>query len=128
MAIDSDAVRDAIKTRLETITGLRTSKYPPDQINLPQVFIGKVTEQFHDDFTDGSRLRAEIVLLAAARQNGIFHGYGLLSPYLAKTGASSIYAAIEGGAGLEVMSQDDTPIEYCGVQYIGATWVCEVLG
>jgi hypothetical protein len=120
--------RTALYNALDGISGLRVSKYPPDQVNTPLAFVGGVREQFHDTFEGGSQMTADVVLLVAKVDVGLARGYAALEPYLAKSGASSIYAAIEAAAGCWVISADDSAIEYAGAVYIGASFSVGVFG
>jgi hypothetical protein len=128
MATELAEARTAIYNALDAIAGLRASKYPPDQVNTPLAFVGGVREQFHESFEGGSQMTVEVVLLAADPSREKLQAcYAKCEPYLAKSGASSIYAAIEAVGGCWVTSVDDSAVEYAGAVYVGATFVCGVM-
>lgn len=93
MANDA-AIRTGLKTRLETITGLSVYKFVPAQINVPAAVISRRSTRFDATMADGSDDWEYVVtvLVGWAEQEV---GQAAMSGYLARTGSTSIKAAIE---------------------------------
>jgi hypothetical protein len=90
------AIMEGIETRLETISGLRTAEYVPDQINPPQAvvdFPGDIT--YHEAFAHGKfRVDPTVMILVSKVVDRV--GTAALAAYASPTGTNSIHAAIEG--------------------------------
>jgi hypothetical protein len=87
------AIRAALKTRLETIVGLRVLDYRPGSINSPQAIVARQSTTYGvsfdgaDDHTMAITVYVQFGTDRAAEDN--------LDAYLNATGASSIVAAIQ---------------------------------
>lgn len=130
-----DELGEALKTRLETISGLRVSWLPPEQINVPQAVILPGSGTYHVRPGDGQGVTFHIVIYAASAQQGNQRGADKVLPYIDKSGASSIKAALEaektlGGKASELYVRPwhdfDALKDYNGQEYWGAIVDVEV--
>ena len=88
-------VRDGLKTRLQTITGLRAYDLIPDAIVPPCAVVGQLDFTFDIDNARGLD-QAQVDVLVIVQRFSERAGQDKLDAYLAGSGASSIKAAIEG--------------------------------
>jgi hypothetical protein len=88
-------VRDGIKTRLQTISGLRVWDVIPDQVTPPGAVVGQLDFTFDIDNARGVDL-ANVDVYVIVQRIDARSGQNKLDGYLAGSGASSIKAAIEG--------------------------------
>jgi hypothetical protein len=88
-------VRDGLKTRLATISGLRVWDVIPDQVTPPGAVIGQLDFTFDIDNARGVDL-ANVDVYVIVQRMDARSGQNKLDGYLAGSGASSIKAAIEG--------------------------------
>lgn len=88
-------VRDALKTRLQTISGLRGYDIVPDTVVPPCAVVGQLDFTFDIDNARGLD-QAQVDVLVIVQRFSERAGQDKLDAYLAGTGASSIKAAIEG--------------------------------
>jgi hypothetical protein len=88
-------VRDGIKTRLQTISGLRVWDVIPDQVTPPGAVVGQLDFTFDIDNARGVDL-ANVDVYVIVQRMDARSGQNKLDGYLAGSGASSIKAAIEG--------------------------------
>lgn len=128
-------IRTGLKTRLETISGLRVSEYVTHQVNLPQAIIGNIRRPFHQTFGSpgDSHVTVDVIVLAGKPDKDLKRGQASLDAYCDAEGDNSILDAIEkdctlGGVvdDLEVKSCDQGMIEFNDEKYIGATFTVEV--
>lgn len=128
-------IRAGLKTRLETISGLRVSAYVTHQVNLPQAMIGNIRRTYHQTFGSpgDSHPFAEVTVVTGTPERGLEEAQADLDAYCDTSGAKSILAAIEGDCtlgglvdDLEVRDVDQGLITLNGINYIGATWTVEV--
>ena len=92
------AIRDGIKTRLETIPGLRCHDTVPDSVMPPAVVVRPSPEQFatYDVALGGVRnLLFEVTLVVSKAWDRT--AQDTLDSYIDPTGANSVYAAMEAG-------------------------------
>lgn len=90
-------IRDAIKTALETISGLKGYDTAPETPNeFPCAYVVPRSGNYTDSLGSGSLLQFEIVLLVA-KGPGLGRAQDSLDGYLAPSGATSIKAALEAG-------------------------------
>lgn len=87
-------VSAGLKTRLATITGLRTFDYVPDQINPPLAIASLDTISFHNSMANGDPEMEFLITVVLGRINERT-ATANLDGYTSPTGASSIRAAIE---------------------------------
>lgn len=88
-------VRDSLKTRLQTITGLRAYDLIPDTVVPPCAVVGQLDFTFDIDNARGLD-QAQVDVLVIVQRFSERAGQDKLDAYLAGSGASSIKAAIEG--------------------------------
>ncbi len=135
--MDLSAIRDGLKTRLATITSLanRCHDVWPDSVNVPAALVKPVSLEFHESFGDATVGTFEVVLLAAALDQGFARGQDTLDAYLNETGTSSVKAAIEGDKTLGGTVDDCTVLRWHdygqivvnGVSYLGVIFDVEVI-
>ena len=88
-------VADGIKTRLATISGLRTFSYQPEQVNPPVAFPVVESVEFHGAFGGGDvRMRFGVFVIVGRYLDRVAHAN--LDGFLSYSGATSLRAAIEG--------------------------------
>jgi len=88
-------VRDALKTRLQTISGLRVYEVIPEPITPPCAIVGQLDFTFDIDNARGLD-QANVDIYVIVQRFSERAGQDKLDGYLAGTGATSIKAAIEG--------------------------------
>jgi hypothetical protein len=88
-------VRDGLKTRLQTITGLRAYDLIPDTVVPPCAVVGQLDFTFDIDNARGLD-QAQVDVLVIVQRFSERAGQDKLDAYLAGTGSSSIKTAIEG--------------------------------
>jgi len=88
-------VADGLKTRLATISGLRTFSYQPEQINPPVAFPVLDSIEYHRAFGGGDvQMRFMVFVIVGRYLDRVAHTN--LDGYLSYDGATSLRAAIEG--------------------------------
>lgn len=130
------SIRDGLKTRLETISGLSAYDYVPDFIDPPVALIAPLNTLNYDaTMARGADTYAVPVILYIARIDAQTAQDGV-DAYLASTGSTSIKAAIEGdptlgGAAMSVRVISATDYgEYevtQGTSFLGVTFNVEVI-
>ena len=88
-------VRDALKTRLQTISGLRVYEVIPEPVTPPCAIVGQLDFTFDIDNARGLD-QANVDIYVIVQRFSERAGQDKLDGYLAGTGATSIKAAIEG--------------------------------
>jgi hypothetical protein len=88
-------VAEGIKTRLATISGLRTFSYQPEQVNPPVAFPVVESVEYHGAFGGGDvRMRFGVFVIVGRYLDRVAHAN--LDGFLSYSGATSLRAAIEG--------------------------------
>lgn len=127
------AIRDGLKTRLETISGLRAHDTVPGQINPPAAVVRRRQINFDSTMARGSDdFLFTITLLIQFGENR--NAQNQLDAYLAGSGTLSIKAAIEGEQTLGgvvdfarvAQAGEDALMEYNGVEYLSVDFTVEV--
>jgi hypothetical protein len=95
MPMQPSQVRDALKTRLQTISGLRVYELIPEPITPPCAIVGQLDFTFDIDNARGLD-QANVDIYVIVQRFSERAGQDKLDGYLAGTGATSIKAAIEG--------------------------------
>lgn len=95
MPMQPSQVRDALKTRLQTISGLRVYEVIPEPITPPCAIVGQLDFTFDIDNARGLD-QANVDIYVIVQRFSERAGQDKLDGYLAGTGATSIKAAIEG--------------------------------
>ena len=135
MALDLNAVMDALGVRLATISGLRVADYPSDSANPPQAIVGLPETPLEYDAVMGrgaDRVVLPVMVLVGKVSDRTARD--ALSAYLSGTGASSVKAAVEGTTGdlggaaqtVRVMTARVDVVTIQAVDYLGATFEVEV--
>ena len=88
-------VRDGLKTRLQTITGLRVYDLIPEPVTPPCAVVGQLDLTFDIDNARGLD-QANVDIYVIVQRFSERAGQDKLDAYLAGSGASSIKTAIEG--------------------------------
>jgi hypothetical protein len=126
-------VRDGLKTRLETITGLRAYDLIPDTVTPPAAVVGQLDFTFDIDNARGLD-QAQVDVLVIVQRFSERSGQNLLDLYLSGSGASSIKAAIEGDrtlggvvntlrvTGAEAGTYESQGIEFLSYRYRITIW------
>lgn len=128
------AIRDAIKARLATISGLRTHDTIPGTIMAPAAIVmpGDPLIEFDDAFGRGGDTLNFVVLLLVQYAD-IRIAQDSLDAYLATSGAASVKAAVDGTLGDTVSDAVVTAVrnygvqDYNGVEYLGAEFPVRVM-
>ncbi len=95
MPMQPSQVRDGLKTRLQTITGLRAYDLIPDAVVPPCAVVGQLDFTFDIDNARGLD-QAQVDVLVIVQRFSERAGQDKLDSYLAGSGSSSIKTAIEG--------------------------------
>jgi len=127
------ALRDGLKTRLATISGLRVHDTIPGQVNGPAAVVELEAISYDSAMARGADDYVFVVRLVVGTAVDRV-GQDKLDGYLAGSGVSSIKAAIEADESLggiagptQVASvRSYGLIEYAGVTYVGAELIVEV--
>jgi hypothetical protein len=126
-------VRDGLKTRLETITGLRAYDLIPDTVTPPAAVVGQLDFTFDIDNARGLD-QAQVDVLVIVQRFSERSGQNLLDLYLSGSGASSIKAAIEGDrtlggvvntlrvTGAEAGTYESQGVEFLSYRYRITIW------
>lgn len=88
-------VAEGIKTRLATISGLRTFSYQPEQLNPPIAYPTLSSIIYHRAFGGGNVQMVWIIHVVVGRYTDRT-AHALLDDFLSYSGAKSIRAALEG--------------------------------
>lgn len=129
------SLRDGIKTRLATISGLRAYDTWPDQPNVPAAIVKPLRWDYRQAIGGVNRVTFEIIILAAGYDaSTIGRAQEKLDAYLDDTGSNSVKAAIEadktlsGSAStLQVPGWTDYGVlDANGIEYMGAKLEVEV--
>jgi hypothetical protein len=126
-------VRDGLKTRLETISGLRAYDLIPDTVTPPAAVVGQLDFTFDIDNARGLD-QAQVDVLVIVQRFSERSGQNLLDLYLSGSGASSIKAAIEGDrtlggvvntlrvTGAEAGTYESQGVEFLSYRYRLTIW------
>jgi hypothetical protein len=126
-------VRDGLKTRLETISGLRAYDLIPDTVTPPAAIVGQLDFTFDIDNARGLD-QAQVDVLVIVQRFSERSGQNLLDLYLSGSGASSIKAAIEGDrtlggvvntlrvTGAEAGTYESQGVEFLSYRYRLTIW------
>jgi hypothetical protein len=128
------AVRDGLKIRLKTITGLRVFDLVPDIITPPCAIVGQLDFTF--DINNARGLdQASCDIFVIVQRLSERAGQDKLDDFLAGTGASSIKTALEGdktlgGAvnTLRVISAEGGTYDSAGAQFLSYRYRLTIWG
>ena len=127
-------VRDGLKTRLQTITGLRVYDLIPEPVTPPCAVVGQLDLTFDIDNARGLD-QANVDVYVIVQRFSERAGQDKLDAYLAGSGASSIKTAIEGDRTLggvvntlRVTSAESGQYESQGVQFLSYRYRLTIWG
>lgn len=134
MAIDVNAVMDAIGTRLVGVTGLRVYDFAADAPAPPAAIVSYPTVVEYDVVAGRGADRAVFPVLILVSRISDRVGRDQLAQYLAGTGAQSVKTAIEGGTGdlggvahtVRVTDASVDVVTVNAIDYLGASFNVEV--
>ncbi len=109
-------IRDGLKTRLQTITGLRASDTIPEQINPPIAIVSVGNIDYSRSFSGTGLTAFNFVVTVFVSRPSTRTGQNLLDDYMEPTGATSVKVALEAVPGLSGASQD---VYVSGVNNVG---------
>lgn len=128
------AIRQALATNLETISGLRTSYYITDNPNPPVAVVAPPTIKYDQTFGRGlDEYSFQVIVLVTRADERI--GQELIDAYCAPAGAGSVKAAIESDRTLGGLVADLRVTDMTGVSpttladgqvYLAANWAVQV--
>lgn len=126
-------VRDGLKTRLQTISGLRAYDLIPDTVTPPAAVVGQLDFTFDIDNARGLD-QAQVDVLVIVQRFSERSGQDLLDSYLSGSGNTSIKAAIEGDrtlggtvntlrvTGAEAGTYESQGVEFLSYRYRITIW------
>jgi len=126
-------VRDGLKTRLQTISGLRAYDLIPDTVTPPAAVVGQLDFTFDIDNARGLD-QAQVDVLVIVQRFSERSGQDLLDTYLSGSGNTSIKAAIEGDrtlggtvntlrvTGAEAGTYESQGVEFLSYRYRITIW------
>lgn len=134
MALDLNAVMDALGTRLATIAGLRVADYPSDAANPPQAIVSLPELVEYDTVAGHGADRTIIPVTLLVGRISDRASRDLLAQYVSGTGAMSVKLAVEGGTGdlggvahtVRVSEARVDVVTIQAVEYLGASFDVEV--
>lgn len=126
------AIRDGLKTRLATITGLRAYDVVPGQIAAPAAVVKRRRTNYDVTFGGDHDFEFTVSLFVQAADQR--SAQDALDAYLATSGAGSIIGAIEGDKTLGGIvsfavvrdAGEDRLVDYAGVEYLSVDFLIEV--
>ena len=127
-------VRDGLKTRLQTISGLRVFDTIPENPQPPAAVVGQLDLNFDIDNARGLDFASVEIYLLVQRFD-LRSGQDKLDAYLAGSGASSIKAVIEGDktlggacSTLRVLSAEAGTYESAGILLLSYRYRISIWG
>jgi hypothetical protein len=134
--MDYSDIRDRLKTRLVTISGLRVYATVPDKPEMPAAIIRPLRLDYQQSMggaLGANRVPFEIILLTPLSASNE-RSQATLDAYLDNSGTYSLKAAIEGdktlGGTVHTLHvsgwRDYGPIEWVGITYLGVRVDVEV--
>jgi hypothetical protein len=127
-------VRDGLKTRLQTITGLRVYDLIPEPVTPPCAVVGQLDLTFDIDNARGLD-QANVDIYVIVQRFSERAGQDKLDAYLAGSGSSSIKTAIEGDRTLggtvntlRVTAAESGQYESQGVQFLSYRYRLTIWG
>lgn len=129
MAIDLNAVMDALGDRLRTIPGLRVSDYPADAANPPQAIVSLPDEVEYDTVAGRGADRVVVPITVLVGRLSERTARDLIAAYLSGAGEQSVKAAVEGGAVGQTARVTGSRVDVITIQaidYLGASFDVEV--
>ena len=97
-------LRDGLKTRLATISGLHAYAEFPDQVVTPAAIVRPLHGRFRSALSGHPQTAFEILMVVSLPR--LDKAQDALDPYLSETGAQSIFAALEADRTLGGVADD----------------------
>ena len=127
-------VRSNLKTRLATISGLKTYDSIPDSVNVPAAIVGQLDLNFDATFNRGyDNATCTILVIVGCMSESA--GQAKLDGYLSSTGSTSVKAAIEAdktlsGAvqTLRVTTATAGSVQVASIDYLAYRYTVELIG
>jgi len=131
MALDLNAVMDAIGTRLGNIAGLRVTDYASDRANPPHAIVGLPDEVEYDAVMGRGADRVVIPITLLVGKVSERAARDQLAAYVSGTGAASVKEAVDGDLGgaaqtARVTGATISIVTIQSVDYLGASFEVEV--
>jgi hypothetical protein len=131
MALDLNAVMDAIGSRLATIPGLRVTDYASDSANPPQAIVSLPEEIEYDSVMGRGADRVVIPITVLVGRVSDRAARDVLARYVSGTGADSIKTAVDGDLDgiahtARVTGARTNIVTIQAVNYLGASFDVEV--
>lgn len=134
MALDLNAVMDAIGTRLATVTGLRVYDYAADAAAPPAAIVSLPQTVEYDTVSGRGADRVVVPVLVLVGKVSDRAARDQIAQYVSGTGSLSIKTAIEGngsdlGAVAHTVRVTEARVDVVtiqGIDYVGASFDCEV--
>jgi hypothetical protein len=131
MALDVNAIMDALGVRLATIAGLRVSDHVPKTVAVPAAIVGFPEEGTYDETYGGAADSTVIPVTVLVGSVTDRAARVEVNAYTARAGAKSIKAAVDGNLGgvvhdARVAKWKIEEITYNAAGYLGATFRVEV--
>jgi hypothetical protein len=136
VALDLNAVMDAIGARLVGVTGLRVYDYAADAASPPAAIVALPDTVVYDEVAGRGADRADIPVTVLVGRVSDRAARDQLAQYVSGTGSMSVKTAIEGGTGnlggaAHTVRVTEARIEIVTIQaveYLGASFDVEVYG
>lgn len=128
-------VRQALKTTLETIPGLRVYAFPKGSVSPPAAVIMPAEGEFLTYRTSNVSHDLDLVVTVFVQWGDDENSTETLDAYLADSGTYSVYAAVEADQRLGgvvdgcnvVAARDHGKVTYAGADYFACGFAVEVL-
>lgn len=131
--MDLAAVMDEVGDRLDTITGLRVYRYPPDNVQVPAAVVTYPESYMYDETYGRGTDRMTLPVVVMVGKVSDRKSRDRLAAYVNGSGASSVKAVVEAG---DPTSYDTARVEkaefdivqMAGVDYVAATITIDIIG
>lgn len=132
--MDLGAVMDELGDRLDTITGLRVYRYPPDNIQPPAAVVtypGTIT--YDETMRRGMDRYPDLTVVAMVGKVSDRASRDAVSVYANGAGEKSVKAVLDGDGYQSCDSVRVTGVEFdivsmAGVEYLAATFTLDIAG
>lgn len=126
-------VMDQVATQLATITGLRVTAYPPDNVQVPAAVVSWPDSYTYDETYRRGMDRLTLPVLVLVQRTPDRVARSALAIYCNGSGSSSIKAVLESGTytafdSLRVESVAFDVVTFAGTDYTAATFSIDVVG
>lgn len=124
---------DEVGARLDTITGLRVTAYPPERLTPPAGFVGYPEDIEYDQTYGRGTDKMSLPVVIVEKLTPARSVRKRLTDYAAGSGARSVKAVLEGGSYttfhvIVVQRVDFDPVTITGVDMLAAVFTCDIQG